>query len=436
MADRDRDLFVGDEVFEVNFGGFVFDDGLALVAVLLFDLFEFLDDHAAQFLFGREDGLVLGNALAGFFQLVGDFIDGKLGQAMQLQFEDCVSLLRGEGLLGIEFGGTAGGVDVDFLATEVGDQILAGVGAVGAGANDGDHVVEVIEGGQVAFEDVLAVLRLGEKVGGAAADDFDAVVDEVLDGLHQAHLARLSVSNGQQDHAEALLHLCVLEELVQDDLGFGAAFEFNHDAHAFAIAFVQNVGDVIDHLVVDELGNARHQAGFVDLERNLSDDDGLFFFGEVLDGGAGTHHEAATAGLVSIDDSGTAVDDAGGREIGALHELQNVGQGGVRIVDQRDRGVDDLSEIVRRNFRGHADGDAVGTIDQQIRDARGKNFGFDFAVVVVGAEVNGFLVEVLEQRGGDLGEFGFGVAVGRGRIAVNGAKVSLSEHERVTHAPG
>ena len=51
MADRDRDLFVCDEVFEKDFGGFVFDDGLALVAVLLFDFFQLFDDHAAEFLF-------------------------------------------------------------------------------------------------------------------------------------------------------------------------------------------------------------------------------------------------------------------------------------------------------------------------------------------------------------------------------------------------
>ena len=39
VADRDGDLLVGDEVFEVDFSGLVFDDGPAVVAVLLLDLF-------------------------------------------------------------------------------------------------------------------------------------------------------------------------------------------------------------------------------------------------------------------------------------------------------------------------------------------------------------------------------------------------------------
>ena len=100
---------------------------------------------------------------ADFLQLVRDFVDGELGQAVQLQFEDGVGLLRGERLLGIELGRAAGGVDVDLLAAEVGDQVFAGVGAIRAAADDRDHVIEVIERGQVAFEDVLAVLRLGSR---------------------------------------------------------------------------------------------------------------------------------------------------------------------------------------------------------------------------------------------------------------------------------
>ena len=167
--------------------------------------------------------------------------------------------LGGERLFGIELGSAAGGVDVDLLAAEVEHQILAGIGAVGAAANDGDDVVEVIERGEVAFEDVLAVFRLLQQVGGAAADDVDAVLDEVLDGLDQAHFAGLSVDHRQQDHGEALLHLRVLEELVEDDLGFGAALEFDDDAHAVAIAFVADVGDVFDVFVVDQLRDALDQ---------------------------------------------------------------------------------------------------------------------------------------------------------------------------------
>jgi hypothetical protein len=102
---------------------------------------------------------------------------------MQLQFEDGIGLTVGEGLFEIELRRTAGGVDVDLFAAEVEHQIFAGIGTVGAATNDGDDVVEMIERGEIAFENVLAVFRLLQQVGGAAADDVDAVLDEVLDGL-------------------------------------------------------------------------------------------------------------------------------------------------------------------------------------------------------------------------------------------------------------
>ena len=202
---------------------------------------------------------------------------------MQLQFEDGIGLPGAERLFGIDLRSAARGVDVDLLAAEVEHQILAGVGAVGAAANDGDDVIEMIEGGEVAFEDVLAVFRLLQQVCGAAADDVDAVLDEIFDGLDQAHFAGLSVDHRQQDHRETFLHLRVLEELVENDLRLGAALEFDDDAHAVAIALIANVGNVFDVFVVDQLRDALDEASLVHLVGNFGDDDGLAIFVDVLD---------------------------------------------------------------------------------------------------------------------------------------------------------
>ena len=55
-------------------------------------------------------------------------------------------------------------------------------------ADDLDDVVEVIERDLVAEQDVLAIARLAQQEGGAAADDIDAVVDEGADGVRQRQL--------------------------------------------------------------------------------------------------------------------------------------------------------------------------------------------------------------------------------------------------------
>src|SRR5579872_177882 len=370
VADRDGHLLVGDETFEDDLCGFVFNARAAVVAIQLFNFFELFDDDGSQFLFGAENGFVLGDVVADFFQLVRNFIDRKFGQAMQLQFEDGIGLLGSERLFGIELGSAARGVDVDLLAAEVHHQVFAGIGAVGTAANDGDDIVEMIEGCEIAFEDVLAIFRLLQQVGGAAADDIDTVLDEVLDSLDEAHFTRLSVDHREQDHREALLHLCVLEELIEHDLRFSAALQLDDDAHAIAIRFVANVGDVFDFFVVDQRRDALDQNRFVYLIRDLGDDDRLAIFVDVLDGGFGAHHKTSAASAVGFENSGAAVDDSGGREIGTLDELQNFRELRVGIIDERDGGVDDLREIVRRNFRRHANSDSVGAIDQQIRNTR------------------------------------------------------------------
>ena len=74
-----------------------------------------------------------------------------------------------------------------------------------------------------------------------------------------------------------------------------------------------------------------------------------------------------------------------------------------RVVDQRDGGVDHLAEVVRRDVGRHADGDAAGAVDQQVREARRQHHRLLLGAVVVVAEIDRILVDVLGQRVGDLG---------------------------------
>ena len=57
MAHRDRNLLVGDQVFEHDLRRFVFDHRTPRIAVKLLHLFEFFDDDVAQLLLRRENRL-------------------------------------------------------------------------------------------------------------------------------------------------------------------------------------------------------------------------------------------------------------------------------------------------------------------------------------------------------------------------------------------
>ena len=85
------------------------------------------------------------------------------------------------------------------------------------------------------------------------------------------------------------------------------------------------------------------------------------------------HHDRAAAEMIGRADALAAEDDAAGRKIRSRDDVDEFVDGQRGIVDQRDAGVDHLAEIVRRDVGRHADRDAAGAVDQQIREFRRQN---------------------------------------------------------------
>ncbi len=67
------------------------------------------------------------------------------------------------------------------------------------------------------------------------------------------------------------------------------------------------------------------------------------------------------------------------------------------MVDQMDDRVDHFTEVVRRDVGGHADGDALAAVDEQVGEPGGQHFGLLGAAVVVGHHVDGVFVDAFEQ---------------------------------------
>ena len=147
----------------------------------------------------------------------------------------------------------------------------------------------------------------------------------------------------------------------------------------------------------------------------------------------GLHAHAAAAGLIGVADALVAEDDPAGGEVGALdvrHQPVDVDLG---IVDVGDRRVDHLAQVVRRDVRRHADRDARGAVDEQVREARRQDQRLTLRAVVVRREVDGVHVEVAQHLGGDAGEARLGVSHGGGRVVVDRAEVALAVDELVAH---
>ncbi len=147
----------------------------------------------------------------------------------------------------------------------------------------------------------------------------------------------------------------------------------------------------------------------------LGDDDRGPVAADLLERHLGAHHDAAAAVRVHLADGVdrlplpgeqvalllVAEDRAAGREVRPEDVLAEVVRGEVGVVDERDRRVADLPEVVGRDVRGHADGDARRPVDEQVRQLGRQHARLALRAVVVVDEVDGLLVDVVEHLGGD-----------------------------------
>ncbi|CAB4933273.1 unannotated protein [freshwater metagenome] len=99
------------------------------------------------------------------------------------------------------------------------------------------------------------------------------------------------------------------------------------------------------------------------------------------------------------------------------------------------RGSDDLAEVVGDEVRGHADRDAGGTIDEQVRNRCRQHGGFCLAAVVVRIEVDDIFVEARSHAQCCGGQPGLGVAHG-GRAVIGGAEIPVPVDHGQTQGEG
>ena len=216
-------------------------------------------------------------------------------------------------------------------------------------------------------------------------------------------------------------------------VGDRVAPQFDDDAHAVAIGLVAQIGDALDALLAHQFGDPLDQRRLVDLVGNLADDQRLAILAQLLDRDLGAHDDRAAAGRVSGADAGPTDDGGARREVGAGNVLHQFVERDVGLVHHRQQAVDRLAEVVGRDVGRHADRDAAGAVDEQVGEARRQDDRLQFLLVVVRPEIDGVLVEVVEERERDAVEPCFRVPLRRGRIAVDRAEIALAVDERRAH---
>ena len=164
----------------------------------------------------------------------------------------------------------------------------------------------------------------------------------------------------------------------------------------------------------------------------------------------GLHDEARFADSIALGDGigvvlaltllAEAIDDAAGGKVRAFDEVHQFFAGNVvdliEAVDYKDQRVDDLAQVVGRDVGRHTYGDAAGTVDEQVGQRRGQDIRLAQRVVEVVVPADRILFQVLEHEVGDSRQSCFGVAHGRGVVAVDAAEVTLPIDQRIAQAEG
>src|SRR5579883_521022 len=278
----------------------------------------------------------------------------------------------------------------------------------------------------------LAHLELG-----AAADHRSAMADELLQHALECHHFRPAVHQRQEDDAYRLLQRRILVDLIEDQVRVGVALEVDDETYRLAVAGTRFIADIADSFYLfffDQIADRGSEAIARLLIRHFGDDD-LRLAVLLADVGASAERDFSATCGVAVGDALPTADDAARRKVGTGDDFQQILKRYVRFVDDLDGGITDFAQIMRRDVGSHAYGDAVGAVDQQIRELARQNERLAILAVVALNEIHRVGFEIGEHLGADVRQPSLGVTMSGRRQPGDGAEIALWMHEGIAHVP-
>ena len=450
VGQRHHHVLRRDQVFNAEIFVIGDDLGAPLVGKRVANVFELFADHVEQALRPRENVGEVANLHQEILELGEDFFLLEAGQPIQAHVQDGLRLGLGEPIAAFDdaqLGGFAFGPRADGAGALQHFRDRAGSPRPrhqrnfrfrrrGRGLDRRNDLIDIGQRDREPLQDMAAFARLAQFIDGAARDDFPAMPQECVQHFLERQQPRLPVDQRNHVDAEHGLHRRLRKQIVEQDLGYFTALQFDDDAHAVLVGFVAQAvrGDAVDELVADQIGDALDQLRLVHLVRQFGDDDGLpVALAHILEMSARAHVQSPAAGLVRGNDFLGAIDEARRREVRAGHDLHQLRERDLGILDERDAGGHDFRQIVRRYIGRHADGDAGRPIDEKIGNAGRQHRRLALRLVVIRDEIDRLFVDIREQFPGELRHAHFGVAHGRRRVAIDGSEVTLAVDQQITH---
>src|SRR5690606_14830169 len=397
MRERHHHIHRGDQVFGIQLGGVVLDlratNVLASRRELVAHGDQFVTNNGRHTSRVGQDVQQVSNLVHDLAVLLNNLVLLQASQALQAHVQDFLSLHFAQTVQTIcvhaKFGtqiirtvsltATHNGAGVStgqHLAYQTGipgtsHQLDTGNGWRRSGFDDFDELINIGQGYSQTFQHMTALARFTQLEYGAACHHFTAVAQEVIHQLFQVEQTGLAIDQCHHVHPEGFLQLRILVEVVQHNFRHFAALQFNDQTHAILVGLVANIGDTLDALFVDQLGNTFLQRLLVDLIRDGVDHDGLTVaVFQVFKVRAGTHDDAATARAIAFAHTGHAINNGASREVGGRDVFDQFINRALGVAQAVQTAIDHFSQVMRRNIGGHTHGNTRAAVNQQVGQTR------------------------------------------------------------------
>ena len=304
-----------------------------------------LDDLHAQFLTAQYLGEP-GYQIHYFLVFFLDLFTLHAGEALQAHFQNSLGL--------------------DFRQLELTDKpFLGGIGVFRA-SYQGNHLIQVIQGYQVALQYVGAFLGLAFFILGTPYHYFVTVLHIMMDNILQVEGLRPAFDQRHIIYPERGLKLGVFVQVVEDNIGDGILFQIIHNAHTVAVAFIADVRNTLQLLFINQGSGLLNHRSFVYLVRYFGYDDLLLTRFGGFEVRFGTHYYASAAGSIGGFYSTIAVNGTPGREIRGRNVLHEFFHRNITVVDIRFDAVYYFGKVMGWHIGSHSHSYTGGTIEQQI----------------------------------------------------------------------
>ncbi|CAB4957141.1 unannotated protein [freshwater metagenome] len=251
---RDHELFIVDEVFDIEVADIERDLAAARLRVGFAHSAEFFADDGTLFGVIAKDGFESFDGLAQLGHFLFELRPAQTSETRQLHVEDVLGLFGGE-------------------LERCGHKRFASGLFIGRCADRGDDFIDQVERLQQTFNDVRSALCFVEAVLRTTSNDFDLMIDIGHECVAKIERARNAIDKRHGVDREICLQRRALVEVVENHQSRRVALEAQDQTHLALGGFIVEFRDALEFAVIDQFFDLHDELVGAHLIRKFRNDD-------------------------------------------------------------------------------------------------------------------------------------------------------------------